>query len=322
MRAMVAENQFTVHDLVWPVFVQEGRDMITPIEAMPGVERYSIDQLIPRVTEARNLGIPAIAIFPVVEQAKKSERAVEAHNAENLICRAIAEVKAKVPGIGVITDVALDPYTTHGHDGVLENNVILNDPTLELLAKQAVNQARAGSDVVAPSDMMDGRVGAIRAALDAEGFENTSILSYAVKYASSFYGPFREAVGSAENLGQADKRTYQMDPANGDEALREVAQDAFEGADMIMVKPGLPYLDVIRRVHESYALPLFAYQVSGEYAMIKAAAEKGWVREYPVLMEHLMAFKRAGANGIFTYAAINVARFLEAHMNARGDFWK
>lgn len=321
-RAMVAENQFTVHDLVWPVFVQEGTNYVTPVDAMPGVERLSIDILIERVKEARDLGIPAIALFPVVQQEKKTADGAEAYNPQNLICRAIAEVKAKVPGIGVITDVALDPYTSHGHDGLVEGDYVVNDATLEVLSKQAVNQAQAGSDVVAPSDMMDGRVAAIRHALDAAGYERTSILSYAVKYASSFYGPFREAVGSASNLGKADKRTYQMDPANGDEAMREVAQDAAEGADMIMVKPGLPYLDVIRRVHESFALPLFAYQVSGEYAMIKAAAEKGWIKEYPVLMEHLMAFKRAGATGIFTYAAIDVARFLEAHMKAAGEFWK
>lgn len=321
-RMMVAENQFTVHDLVWPVFVHEGKGKITPVPSMPGVERVSVDILVERATEARDLGIPAIAIFPVVPQEKKTLQAEEAYRADNLICQAIAEVKTKVPGIGVITDVALDPYTSHGQDGVLVGDRVVNDETLEILAKQAVNQAKAGCDIVAPSDMMDGRVGFIRKALDEAGYVDTSIMSYAVKYASSCYGPFRDAVGSAENLGNADKRSYQMDPANGDEAMREVALDAAEGADMIMVKPGLPYLDVVRRVHESFALPLFAYQVSGEYAMIKAAAEKGWIREYPVLLEQLISFKRAGATGIFTYYAVEVARFLEAHMNAKGQFWK
>ncbi len=321
-RMMVAETQFTVHDLVWPVFVQEGNNKATAVESMPGVERLSIDILVTKVKEARDLGIPAIALFPVIEQSQKTELAEEAYNPENLICRAINAVKESVTGIGIITDIALDPYTSHGHDGLIIDDYVANDATLEILAKQAINQAAAGCDIVAPSDMMDGRVAFIRNALDDAGYNNVSILSYAAKYASSFYGPFRDAVGSATNLGTADKRSYQMDPANGNEALREVALDVAEGADMIMVKPGLPYLDVVRRVHQSFALPLFVYQVSGEYAMIKAAAEKGWIKEYPVLMEHLIAFKRAGATGIFTYAAIEIARFLEAHMNDKGRFWK
>jgi len=322
MRAMVAESHLTVHDLVWPVFVQEGSKTRTPIESMPGVMRSTIDELIPQVTEARELGIPAIALFPVVDQSKKTDHAAEAFSPDSLMCRAIQAIKAEVPNIGVISDVALDPYTTHGQDGIVRQGNVLNDETLEVLAKQAIAHAAAGADIVAPSDMMDGRIGFIRRALDGQGHQNTAILSYAAKYASSCYGPFRDAVGSSQNLGSGNKRDYQMDPANGDEAMQEVALDISEGADMIMVKPGLPYLDVVRRVHEHFSIPLFAYQVSGEYAMLKAAAEKGWVNEQAVMMEHLMAFKRAGATGIFTYGAVDVARILMEHSLGRCRIWE
>ena len=321
-RALVAESHITVHDLIWPVFVQEGEKTRTPVESMPGVFRCTIDELIPQAIEARELGIPAIAIFPAVPQDRKSEDAAEAYNPKNLICRAITALKQEVPNLGIISDVALDPYTSHGQDGLLKNERVDNDSTLEILAKQAIIQAQAGTDIVAPSDMMDGRVGVIREALDDAGFANVSILSYAAKYASSCYGPFRDAVGSSENLGKANKRDYQMDPANGDEALKEVALDIAEGADMVMVKPGLPYLDVVRRIHENFSIPLFAYQVSGEYAMVKAAAEKGWIHEQAVMMEHLMAFKRAGATGIFTYAAIDVARTLMQHSLGHCQIWE
>ena len=321
-RALVAENHLTVHDLVWPTFVQEGTNMHTPVGSMPGVERYTIDLLVEHVAEAQQLGIPAVALFPVIPADRKTELAEEATNPDNLLCRAIRAIKKEVPTIGIIADVALDPYTSHGQDGLVVDDVVDNDSTLVVLAKQAVAQAAAGCDIVAPSDMMDGRIGFIRHALDEGGFKDTSIMAYAAKYASSFYGPFRDAVGSAASLGSNNKRGYQMDPANGDEALREVAMDVFEGADMVMVKPGLPYLDVVRRVHENFSIPLFAYQVSGEYAMIKAAAEKGWIREEPVLMEHLIAFKRAGANGIFTYAALEVARMLKAHSLGHCRIWK
>lgn len=321
-RALVAESHLTVHDLVWPVFVQEGKKTRTPIESMPGVFRSTIDELIPQVIEARELGIPAIAIFPVVPQDKKSEEAEEAYNPDNLICRAIQAIKSEVPNIGIIGDVALDPYTSHGQDGLVVDGEVENDSTLEVLAKQAVAQAKAGTDIVAPSDMMDGRVGAIRDALDEAGFTDVSILSYAAKYASSCYGPFRDAVGSTENFGKANKRSYQMNPANGDEALKEVALDISEGADMVIVKPGLPYLDVVRRVHDNFSIPLFAYQVSGEYAMIKAAAEKGWINEPAIMMEQLIAFKRAGATVIFTYAAIDIARTLMQHSLGDCKIWE
>ena len=321
-RAMVAEHHLTVHDLVWPVFVQEGSKTRTPVGSMPGVMRSTIDELIPQITEARELGIPAIALFPVVPQEKKSEDASEAYNPENLICRAIKAIKKEVPNIGIITDVALDPYTSHGQDGLVKNGRVHNDSTLHVLARQAVTQAEAGADVIAPSDMMDGRVATIRAALDENEFEQVSILSYAAKYASSCYGPFRDAVGSSSNLGKANKRDYQMDPANGEEALKEVALDIAEGADMIMVKPGLPYLDIIRRVRDNFTVPIFAYQVSGEYAMVKAAAEKGWINESAVMMEHLLSFKRAGATGIFTYSAIDVARTLMQHSLGHCPIWE
>lgn len=277
---------------------------------MPGVFRFPVSELARAAKHAHTLGIPAIAIFPVVDQKHKSLGAEEAYNPKNLICRAVKAVKEAVPDLGVICDVALDPYTTHGHDGIVKNDDVDNDKTVAVLCKQAVTQARAGCDIVAPSDMMDGRVGVIRAALDKEGFEQVSILSYAIKYASSFYGPFREAVGSAKNLGKADKRTYQMDPANATEALREAALDIREGADMIMVKPAMPYLDIITRIKAQFSVPVFAYQVSGEYAMMKAAGQNGWLDFDKVMMESLLACKRAGASAIFTYAALEIAEKL------------
>lgn len=309
-RAMVAENRLHPSDLIWPVFVQEGNNTHTAIASMPGVERLSIDLMVEQCKKAKALGIPAIALFPVVDAALKTPGAEEAFNAGNLICRAIKALKTEVPGIGIICDVALDPYTSHGHDGIVKDGDVENDATIEVLCRQAVTQAKAGCDVIAPSDMMDGRVGAIRVALDKEGLQHVRILSYAAKYASGFYGPFRDAVGSRNNLGKADKRTYQMQPANAQEALREVALDIDEGADMVMVKPGLPYLDIIRLVSDSFDIPVLAYQVSGEYAMLKAADEKGWLDYNVAMMESLLAFKRAGASAIFTYAAIAVAEKL------------
>jgi porphobilinogen synthase len=309
-RRMVRESRLHVDDLVWPVFIEEGENRRTPIASMPGVERLSIDGLVGAAGEAAALGIPAIAIFPATDEALKSEDAAEAYNPDGLVCRAVRAVKSAHPGIGVICDVALDPYTSYGHDGLMRGGEIVNDETIEVLCKQALVQAAAGCDIVAPSEMMDGRVGAIRDALDGDGHKNVRILSYAAKYASAFYGPFREAVKSAAALGTGDKGTYQMDPANSDEALREVALDIAEGADMVMVKPGMPYLDVLRRVKDAFGVPTFAYQVSGEYAMLKAAAELGWLDEERVMMESLIAFKRAGADGIFTYAALEVARRL------------
>lgn len=278
---------------------------------MPGVERLSIDLLLPAVEEAVALGIPAIAIFPATDPAKKSPDGDEALNPENLVCQAVRAVKEQGWPVGVICDVALDPYTSHGHDGLLRDGMILNDETLEMLGRQAVVQAQAGCDVIAPSDMMDGRVQHIRQSLDASGFVNVAILAYAAKYASAYYGPFRDAVGSKSSLGQGDKRTYQMNPANGDEALREVALDIAEGADMVMVKPGLPYLDIIQRVKSTFGLPTFAYQVSGEYAQIMAAAANGWLDREAVMLESLMAFKRAGADGILTYFAKDAAQLLK-----------
>jgi len=310
-RALVAEHRLSVHDLIWPVFVQEGRNKQTAIASMPGVFRLSIDLLVQQAKQAYALGISAIAIFPVVDATLKSLKADEALKADNLMCRAVKAVKKAVPELGIICDVALDPYTLHGHDGIVVKGDVDNDATLAVLCKQAVVQARAGCDIIAPSDMMDGRVGAIRTALDKAGFEHVAILAYAAKYASAFYGPFRDAVGSAKNLGKADKRTYQMDPANRAEALREVALDIAEGADMVMVKPGVPYLDIIRSVKDQFSVPVLAYQVSGEYAMLKAAAEKGWLDFESVMMESLLGFKRAGATGILTYAALDVAQWLE-----------
>jgi porphobilinogen synthase len=307
----VAEHRLTVDDLIWPVFVCEGESRRQPIGSMPGAERLSIDLLVKAVGEAAELGIPAVAVFPATPPEKKTPEADEAFNPDNLVCRTVRAIKqAHGDRIGVICDVALDPYTSHGHDGLLRNGTIVNDETVEALCRQALVQAAAGCDVIAPSDMMDGRVGEIRKALDERGFEHVLILAYAAKYASAFYGPFREAVGSASRLGTGDKRTYQMDPANGDEALREVALDLGEGADMVMVKPGMPYLDIVRRVKETFAAPTYVYQVSGEYAMLCAAAANGWLDRKRAVWESLLAFKRAGADGILTYFAVEAARWL------------
>ena len=309
-RRLVSENSLCVDDLIWPVFVVEGTAERQAVASMPGVERLSIDLLTDAVGEAASLGIPAVAVFPMTDPAKKTPDAVEAINSDNLICRAVAAIKDAHPNIGVICDVALDPYNSDGHDGLLRDGVIVNDETVDMLCRQAIVQATAGCDIVAPSDMMDGRVGAIRTALDQSGFQNIKIMSYAAKYASAFYGPFRDAVGSGGAL-KGDKKTYQMDPANSDEALREVALDINEGADMVMVKPGMPYLDIIRRIKDTFGIPTFAYQVSGEYAMIKAATQNGWLDNYKVVVESLVAFKRAGANGVLTYLAPEVAKLLK-----------
>jgi porphobilinogen synthase len=310
-RRLVAEHRLSVDDLIWPLFVHDGKAKRAAIPSMPGVERLSIDLLAQAASEACELGIPAIALFPATDPAKKTPDGDEALKAENLVCRGVRAIKEACPEIGVMCDVALDPYTTHGHDGLLREGQIVNDETVAVLCKQAVNQAQAGCDIIAPSDMMDGRVGAIRRALDEAGFDRVQILAYAAKYASAFYGPFRDAVGSAPNLAGGDKKTYQMDPANGDEALREVALDIAEGADMVMVKPGMPYLDIVRRVKEAFGLPTFAYQVSGEYAMLCAAAEKGWLDRERVMLESLLAFKRAGADGVLTYFALDAAKRLK-----------
>jgi porphobilinogen synthase len=309
-RRLVREHAVTVNDLIWPVFVQEGEGLMTPIESMPGVHRYSIDRLVTAVQEAEQLGIPAVAIFPVTPQEKKTEGGEESHNPDNLVCRAVRAVKAATGNIGIICDVALDPFTTHGQDGLLVDGQVPNDETVAVLCKQAINQANAGCDIIAPSDMMDGRVGAIRDALDGAGHQGVQIMAYSAKYASAFYGPFRDAVGSKSALGRGDKRTYQQDPGNTDEAVREVALDIAEGADMVMVKPGMPYLDVVRRVKDAFGVPTYAYQVSGEYAMLHAAGANGWLDTDAVVMESLLAFKRAGADGILTYAAVTVARRL------------
>jgi porphobilinogen synthase len=308
LRALVAETHLRVEDLIWPLFVQEGAGLVTPVDGLPGVNRLSIDTLVEAAREAAALGIPAIALFPVTPAEKKTADGAEALNPENLVCRAIRAVKAAVPEIGIIADVALDPYTTHGHDGVLgADGDVSNDATIAVLCKQAVTLANAGCDIVAPSDMMDGRIGAIRDALDAEGHENLAMLAYSAKYASAFYGPFRAAVGSKSNLGKADKRTYHMNPANSIEAVREVALDIAEGADMVMVKPALLYLDIITRVKEMSEVPVFAYHVSGEYAMLKAAVAAGMLDEQAATLETLLAMKRAGADAILTYAARDVA---------------
>ena len=311
MRRLVSETSVSVSDLIWPVFVQEGSRARTPIPSMPGVHRLSIDLLLEAIGEAADLGIPAVALFPVTPPELKTEDGKEAANPDNLVCRAVRAIKEKHEGIGIICDVALDPYTTHGQDGIVRDGEILNDETVERLCQQAIVQASAGCDVIAPSDMMDGRIGAIRKALDAERLQSISLLAYSAKYASSFYGPFRDAVGSATNLGSADKRTYQMDPASSDEALREVALDIAEGADMVMVKPGMPYLDIVRRVSEQFGVPTFAYQVSGEYAMLRGAADQGWLDWEKVIVESLLCFKRAGASGVLTYAARDLARLLQ-----------
>jgi len=307
-RRLVRENCLSVDDLIWPLFVCEGDNHREPIPSMPGVERYSIDLLVEAVGEAVELGIPAVALFPATEPAKKTAECEEAVNPENLVCRAVRAVKdAHGEQIGVICDVALDPYSSHGQDGLVRDGYVVNDETLEMLCRQSLVQAEAGCDVIAPSDMMDGRVGAIRKALDGAKFQDVQIMAYAAKYASGFYGPFRDAVGSSANLGSGDKRTYQMDPANSEEALSEVALDIAEGADSVMVKPGMPYLDIVQRVKETFAVPTFAYQVSGEYAMLSAAAERGWLDREKVMLESLMAFKRAGADGVLTYFAREVA---------------
>jgi porphobilinogen synthase len=308
-RRLVRENSLEVSDLIWPLFLIDGADRREPVSSMPGVFRYSVDAAVEAVAHAAALGIPAVALFPYTDPDLRDERASAALDPENLVCRACQAIKRAVPDIGLITDVALDPYTSHGHDGLLVGDEIVNDATVAVLARQAVTQARAGADIIAPSDMMDGRVEAIRKALDAEGFENVQIMSYAAKYASAFYGPFRDAIGTSETL-RGDKRTYQMDPANSDEALREVGLDLEQGADMVMVKPGMPYLDVVRRVVDVYRAPTFAYQVSGEYAMLTAAAQNGWIDGERAMLESLLGFKRAGASGVLTYFAVRAAQAL------------
>jgi porphobilinogen synthase len=309
-RSLVRETTLASSDLIWPIFLSEGAGLRTPVASMPEVERLSVDLAVKAAEEARALGIPAIAVFPYTEPSLRDETASEAVNPGNLVCRAVRAIKQAVPEIGVICDVALDPYTSHGHDGLLIGGEIDNDRTLEILIQQALVQAEAGCDILAPSDMMDGRIGAIRAALEANGFANTQLLAYAAKYASAFYGPFRDAVGSGARL-KDDKLTYQMDPANGDEALREVALDIAEGADMVMVKPGLPYLDIVWRVKEAFAVPTFVYQVSGEYAALVAAAERGWLDRESAILESLIGFKRAGADAILTYFALEAANLLK-----------
>jgi len=314
-RNLVRENVLTPHDLIYPVFVTEGKGQRVPIASMPGVERLSLDLLLPVAEECVKLGIPVMALFPVIDASLKTFDGQEATNPDGLVPRVVRELKKHFPELGVMTDVALDPFTNHGQDGLPDmtpgaNGYIMNDETIQVLVRQALCQAEAGVDIVAPSDMMDGRIGAIRAALEAKGHIHTRIMAYSAKYASAFYGPFRDAVGSSSNLGKADKKVYQMDPGNTDEALREVAMDIAEGADMVMVKPGMPYLDVLRRVKDEFKVPTFAYQVSGEYAMLKAAAQNGWLEHDAVMMESLLAFKRAGADGVLTYFAIDAARQL------------
>ena len=312
-RRLMREHVLTANDLIWPVFVHEGSQRVEPIASMPGVERMSIDVLLARAEEAAALGVPAIALFPVTPPEAKSLDAIEAWNPDGLAQRAVRALKSRIPELGVITDVALDPFTTHGQDGLIdEHGYVVNDLTVAALIKQALSHAEAGADVVAPSDMMDGRIGAIRAELENNGFPNTRILAYSAKYASSFYGPFRDAVGSSGNLGKGNKYTYQMDPANSDEALREVEFDLAEGADMVMIKPGLPYLDIVRRVKDTFGAPTFVYQVSGEYAMLKAAGGNGWIDERACVLEALTAMKRAGADAILSYFAIEAARWLKA----------
>ncbi len=310
-RRLVRENHLRVDDLIYPVFVLDGDDRRETVTSMPGVERLSLDHLMPVAQECVDLGIPVMALFPVIDGSLKTPDGREAFNPDGLVPRVVRALKERFPDLGIMTDVALDPYTSHGQDGLLDDhNYIINDATVEVLVKQALAQAAAGVDIVAPSDMMDGRIAAIRTALEAAGHIHTRIMAYSAKYASAFYGPFRDAVGSAANLGKANKKVYQMDPGNTDEALREVALDISEGADMVMVKPGMPYLDVVRRVKETFAVPTFAYQVSGEYAMLKAAAQNGWLDHDAVMLESLLAFKRAGADGILTYFSRDVARLL------------
>ena len=310
-RRLVRENSLSADNLIWPVFVIEGEQKREPIASMPGVWRMTIDQLVIEARDAHRLGIPAIALFPVVSSDKKSLAAEESFNPDGLAQQAVRALKTAVPELGVITDVALDPFTTHGQDGIIDGaGYVINDVTVTTLVKQALSHADAGADIVAPSDMMDGRIGAIRAALEQAGHHNVRILAYSAKYASSFYGPFRDAVGSAGNLGKGNKFTYQMDPANSDEALHEVALDIGEGADMVMVKPGLPYLDIVRRVKDEFGMPTFLYHVSGEYAMVKAAAEKGWINEKAIVLESMLSARRAGADAILTYFAKDIARWL------------
>ena len=308
-RRMMAETTLSAADFIWPIFVIDGENQRQPVASMPGVERLSVDLAVKAAAEAQEFGIPAIALFPNTEASLRNEAASEAFNSNNLVCRAVREIKRQVPGIGLMCDVALDPYTSHGHDGLMQGDVIVNDPTVQALVRQALVQAEAGADIIAPSDMMDGRIGAIREALEKDGHENVQIMAYSAKYASGFYGPFREAVGSSGTL-KGDKRSYQMDPANRLEALREARLDVAEGADMLMVKPGLPYLDILSDIKREFGLPTFAYQVSGEYAMIMAAVQNGWLDGARVIPEALMAFKRAGADGILTYFALEMARTL------------
>lgn len=314
-RRLARESVLTTNDLIYPVFVLDGQDRVEPVKSMPGVERQSLDRLLKTAERALSLGIPALALFPVIDSSFKTPGAEEAFNPEGLVPRVVSALKKELPELGVITDIALDPYTSHGQDGLIDADdpraYVLNDETLVALGKQALVHAQAGADVVAPSDMMDGRVAHIRAVLDAEALIHTRILAYSAKYASAFYGPFRDAVGSAGNLGKGNKATYQMDPANTDEALREVALDLAEGADMVMIKPGMPYLDIVRRVKEEFRVPTFVYQVSGEYAMQKAAAQNGWLDERACALESLLAFKRAGADGILTYFALDAAGWLK-----------
>ncbi|MEI7237837.1 porphobilinogen synthase [Pectobacterium brasiliense] len=315
-RRLVAENQLTVNDLIYPVFVMEGTNHRQEVPSMPGVYRMTIDVLLKEAEEIAKLGVPVLSLFPVIEADKKSLYAEEAYNPDGLVPRTIRALKDAVPELGLLTDVALDPYTTHGQDGIIDaDGYVINDVTKEILVRQALSHAEAGAEIIAPSDMMDGRIGAIRDTLEAQNLINTQIMAYSAKYASCYYGPFRDAVGSAGNLKGGNKKTYQMDPANSDEALQEIAQDLQEGADMVMVKPGMPYLDVVRRVKDSFGVPTFAYQVSGEYAMHMAAIQNGWLQEQPVVMESLLCFKRAGADGVLTYFAKRVAQWLhDQHM--------
>jgi porphobilinogen synthase len=313
-RAMMREHVITTSDLIYPVFMLDGENQREKVSSMPGVERLSVDLLLGVAEECVELGIPVMALFPVINPALKTPDGIEAANPDGLVPRAVRELKQRFPELGILTDVALDPYTSHGQDGVINGDgYVLNDETLALLVKQALVQAQAGVDIVAPSDMMDGRIAAIRNAFESHHFIHTRIMAYSAKYASAFYGPFRDAVGSSGNLGKGDKATYQMDPANSDEALREVALDLDEGADMVMVKPGMPYLDIVRRVKDEFKVPTFAYQVSGEYAMIKAAAQNGWLDQDKAMMEAMLAFKRAGADGVLTYFARDIARRLKQH---------
>ncbi|WP_269901039.1 porphobilinogen synthase [Paenalcaligenes faecalis] len=313
-RRLVRESAVSVDDFIYPVFIQEGKNVREAVGSMPGVYRYSPDQLLAVAEECVKLGIPVLSLFPSIEAEKKCPQGLEAANPDGLVPRTVALLKKEFPELGVLTDVALDPYTSHGQDGIIDDEgYVLNEPTVEVLRKQALNQAQAGVDIIAPSDMMDGRISAIRTILDQNGFIDARIMAYSAKYASAFYGPFRDAVGSASNLGKSDKASYQMDPANRLEAIREVAADIREGADMVMVKPGMPYLDILREVKDAFGMPTFVYQVSGEYAMLKAAAQNGWLDHDKVMMESLLAFKRAGADGILTYFAIEAAKWMQAN---------